>query len=287
MHKVAFLPHGTKILFGLADFRCSDLEWVDGIPDEVIDKKITDLDATYNIVAYSSTKAWLCSLAGVRAKVSMLIAEPKAIQFLSHKFWPFIVGRKFHKIFAWDPAICTALDNAVYFPFAENQLSVDLDIVVERSKLCSIIVSKKKSTKGHLLRHEVVSYIRASSLPIDIMGRGYNEFASKNDVLPKYYYSIVIENSREDTYFSEKIVDCFLAKTIPIYWGAPDVGEFFDLSGVLIFSSIEDMDQSIKLMSRDHYHGVLDVVERNYQAALKYINVRPRISAILDPLSTP
>lgn len=29
-----------------------------------------------------------------------------------------------------------------------------------------------------------------------------------------------VENSQDDTYFSEKLLDCFMTGTVPIYWGA-------------------------------------------------------------------
>lgn len=46
--------------------------------------------------------------------------------------------------------------------------------------------------------------------------------------LAPFKYSIAIENSRHANYFTEKIIDCFLAYTIPFYAGCPNIKDFFD-----------------------------------------------------------
>jgi hypothetical protein len=61
---------------------------------------------------------------------------------------------------------------------------------------------------------------------------------SKFDVLTKYKYSLVIENS--DEYMSEKLFDAFIAGNIPIYVG-PDV-ELFGIPRNLVFQAKPDFD---------------------------------------------
>jgi hypothetical protein len=43
-------------------------------------------------------------------------------------------------------------------------------------------------------------------------------------------YSVVVESSNEQNYFTEKLIDCLITKTIPIYWGCPNISDFFDTS---------------------------------------------------------
>jgi hypothetical protein len=44
-------------------------------------------------------------------------------------------------------------------------------------------------------------------------------------------------NSKEGenyfSYFSEKITDCILNKTSPIYWGCSNIGDFFNMDGII------------------------------------------------------
>jgi hypothetical protein len=49
---------------------------------------------------------------------------------------------------------------------------------------------------------------------------------TKGDVLRRYRFTICYENTRGvEGYITEKLFDCLLAGTIPIYWGAPDIAD--------------------------------------------------------------
>ena len=50
---------------------------------------------------------------------------------------------------------------------------------------------------------------------------------TKFDGLYDYKYSIALENCKKDNYITEKFTDCILCGTIPIYYGADNVGEYF------------------------------------------------------------
>ena len=54
-----------------------------------------------------------------------------------------------------------------------------------------------------------------------------NLLKKKEDGLKSYKYSIIIENSSEVNYFTEKLIDACLLETVPIYWGAPNISEYF------------------------------------------------------------
>ena len=50
---------------------------------------------------------------------------------------------------------------------------------------------------------------------------------SKYKGLKTYKYSLCIENSCYDNYFTEKITDCLLSWTIPIYFGCTNIDKYF------------------------------------------------------------
>ena len=43
-------------------------------------------------------------------------------------------------------------------------------------------------------------------------------------------------------FFTDKIIDCFLTGTIPIYHGCQDISDYFDIEGIIIFN--ENLDLS-------------------------------------------
>jgi hypothetical protein len=50
--------------------------------------------------------------------------------------------------------------------------------------------------------------------------------ADKLSLLAGYRFGLVFENTRFPGYISEKLFDCFFARCIPIYSGAPDVAQY-------------------------------------------------------------
>jgi hypothetical protein len=90
-------------------------------------------------------------------------------------------------------------------------------------------------------------------------------------------FSIVCENSSIPNYFTEKLIDCFLCRTVPIYFGAPNIGEFFDTRGMIIIEakgSVQDILRSaltqINQLTLADYYGRLIYIEGNLQKSLTY-----------------
>lgn len=46
------------------------------------------------------------------------------------------------------------------------------------------------------------------------------------DVFGKNMFAVAIENTNHRGYFTEKILDLFLLRSIPIYWGCSNIGDF-------------------------------------------------------------
>jgi hypothetical protein len=92
--------------------------------------------------------------------------------------------------------------------------------------------------------------------------------------------SIIIENSREQNYFSEKLIDCLLTKTVPVYWGAPNIADFFDVSGFICFETVDEMISRINQCDlQTFYRKNTDAIERNFLLARKYAtNFSDRVS---------
>jgi len=56
-----------------------------------------------------------------------------------------------------------------------------------------------------------------------------------------FRFSIVIENIKADFYFSAKLINCFVHATVPVYWGAPSIAVFFNVSGMIVFDTLEEV----------------------------------------------
>lgn len=92
----------------------------------------------------------------------------------------------------------------------------------------SAVASTKGFYPGHKTRLEVIDTLTNAGVEFDLFGRGRErEVDDKWDALAPYYFSIAIENSSQPDYFTEKIIDCFLTYTVPVYFGAPNISEYF------------------------------------------------------------
>jgi hypothetical protein len=129
--------------------------------------------------------------------------------------------------------------------------------VYEKSKMISMIASNKMMCEGHRKRLEWVERIGDQ---VDLYGRGFNEIADKEEGLCDYMFSVAIENGEYETYFTEKLLDCFATGTIPVYLGAPDIGKHFNMDGIIVLSDEFDV-------SEDIYYSKMDAIEDNLERA--------------------
>jgi hypothetical protein len=138
----------------------------------------------------------------------------------------------------------------------------------EKSKNISIIASFKRQLPGHVLRHDC---IRAFHMFIDgIYGNGYNPVEHKIQALKDYRYSIIIENVKSPDCFTEKLIDCFITGTIPIYYGAPGIDEFFNIKGMYIFDNLQDLHKIISQCSEEDYNNKLPYILENLDISKNY-----------------
>lgn len=130
-----------------------------------------------------------------------------------------------------------------------------------KTKLVSMIASRKVICPGHQLRQQVIEHFRGR---IDHFGAGFNRIETKEEGLSDYCFSIAMENDNYRSNISEKITDCFAMGTIPIYWGPDDVGEYFNQDGIITL----DNSFSLDMLSIDYYLSKLDAVKDNYARAI-------------------
>lgn len=84
------------------------------------------------------------------------------------------------------------------------------------------------------------------------------EHNSKIEFSSKTMYGMAFENSSKIGYITEKIYECFIAGTVPYYWGAPDIKEEFNPKAYHIFDSSNEqmanksMQHMIEVLSNDN-----------------------------------
>jgi hypothetical protein len=160
---------------------------------------------------------------------------------------------------------------------------------VEKRKKISIITSNKLMTDGHKKRFEFAMKLKKYfNDEIDLFGRGINDFVDKWDVLAPYEYNICIENCSQKDYFTEKINDCFLANTYPIYYGCNNLEKYYDANSFKEID-INNFDLSLKIIEeilndKSHYKNHLNSIIESKNRYLNNYNIFPLITNFIDVL---
>lgn len=142
------------------------------------------------------------------------------------------------------------------------------DMSIEKTKFCSIIASPKNYAYGHKMRHAIATTFKDH---IDVFG-GVNDSPKvsgidkwdKSPGLKDYMFSFVVENDRYPTYYTEKLTDCFMVGTIPVYWGAPDIGDIFDINGFVMLTP----DFNLRSLTKELFESKIESALKNYQICI-------------------
>lgn len=124
-----------------------------------------------------------------------------------------------------------------------------LNSKIEKSKKLSWVTSNLSLLPGHRARMEFLERIRGL-VDFDLYGRGFKEIYDKWIGVAPYEYSIAYENTVADYYFTEKLMDCLVAETIPLYYGTSNIHRFFPEKSVIL---IDPDDPKVA-------HKILDII---------------------------
>jgi hypothetical protein len=149
-----------------------------------------------------------------------------------------------------------------------------------------IIASDATWLKGHKDRFAFVNkLIGHYKHRIDLYGKGFNSFECKFEVLKHYKYSVCIENSSIQDYFTEKINECYLADCMPIYYGCPNISEYYD-SDSLIRIDIHDFQSAIQLidnaLSNNFWEKNIDKIRLMKKRYFSSYHLPQKLTELLD-----
>jgi hypothetical protein len=180
-------------------------------------------------------------------------------------------GHKFDKIFTFDSEILDKYKNSYPLYIGGCHLSEDeISLNHKKESLISMMISSKNFTPGHNLRHNIFN-VKKRFKNIDFKGDGVGTgWAKKGTTTVSYKFSVVVENIKKDFYFTEKIIDCFLSGCVPIYWGCPSIGTFFNSDGFLMFDNIDELENIINNEDflNNFYESKKDIIIENFEKAL-------------------
>jgi hypothetical protein len=150
---------------------------------------------------------------------------------------------------------------------------------LKKENTISWITSNQRSSKGHKSRMEFLDKIRNEPF-VNLYGRGIKPIDDKWDALSVSKYAIAYENYESDYYWTEKIADCFLSYTIPLYFGCNKIEDFFPENS---FIQIDPKDKHINLFLKEitesnKWEENLDAISKARELVLNEYQLFPFLS---------
>ena len=225
----------------------------------------------------------------------LLLREPEAI--LHQREASIQNHANFDYIFTHDQAVLNACPNARLYLFGTTWIPASIYNTIDvQKKQCKIscLTGSKELTPAHSFRKHLYSNQNSfSSLPITwfrsskgsiLPNIGNNPIIgdSKAPLFLDYQYSIVIENCRENNYFTEKLMDCLITKTIPIYYGCPNISNWFDTRGWIILESTSIQEFRMKCTRLPNYAAHINVINENFERAKQYIDLPTNLQRVMN-----
>lgn len=206
-------------------------------------------------------------------KVFIQGCEPVQAFYSSHPNFDFNLLEQFDLVLYHEKCFARGKNNLV-FPFGTCRISKNF-IKKQSNFEVSFLCGTKNYLPGHKLRHNVYNSLG------EIKNIGLKAFytfppgtpgncVSKDYVFETSQYSIVIENHRNENYFSEKLIDCLMTETIPFYWGCSNINDYFDKKGIIKFEDVSDLHNKLKMITPDLYNSRLEIIKKNKEIASQY-----------------
>lgn len=177
----------------------------------------------------------------------------------------------FDFVLTHDDTFVANRENWLWYPAGGSWIAFDRWGIRPKTRNISMLLSNKRMTRGHRMRHEIIA---AYGKMLDAV-MGLDKRVTTFEALADFRYSVIVENEKSRYWFTEKLIDALSVGTIPIYWGCPDIGRFFDSRGVIEFDDLADLGNILAWLKQpgvadEDYARRLPAAQNNLEVAKRY-----------------
>jgi hypothetical protein len=160
-------------------------------------------------------------------------------------------------------------------------------------------------------RLRAIDYFSRSGKMFDLYGRHWNDpipYASKKidamfresitrsyrgtvddkmATLRNYKFAICFENTIFGGYFTEKIFDAMFSGCLPVYWGAPDIGDFIPENTFIDFRKFKnyvELDEYLSSMDEATYDQYIENINKFLQSEQYHMLSQERFAEVIIPI---
>jgi hypothetical protein len=148
--------------------------------------------------------------------------------------------------------------------------------IQKKFSVSALIGGKNKPImEGYALRHNLWKVKEQITIPIDFYLSSHCRFLGAdytinkvlgNSKFPLYdsQFHITIENTSMNNLIANRLIDCFQTKTVPIFYGCPNVGNYFNIEGIIMVRNLEEIISACNKLTPQTYDSMLPAIEDNY-----------------------
>jgi hypothetical protein len=150
----------------------------------------------------------------------------------------------------------------------KHEIGPDWNLDEEKSGFCSFVVSNADNPVRNEAFRQLSAYRKVDSgghFLNNVGGAVEDKLAFERS----HKFSLCFENGSHPGYTTEKLVEAFAARTVPIYWGDPEVGKVFNTGSFIQVKDGASFSEAIRLVKE------LDQDDELYIRMLREPAMRP------------
>lgn len=216
----------------------------------------------------------------------VFLLEPIDILNLNNHAIQGYSNNTYNYLFTHNAELLNTVPNSMLFEFGTTWIK-DYHFPDKKHEV-STLVGGKLMASGHHLRQKLwFKENRIKSIPTKFFLSGsfggienYNNnpvLGSDKSPLFDSQFHICIENTKRENWFTEKLIDCLQTKTVPIYYGCPNIGNWFDLRGMIVVDNLDEIIDVCNSLNGNTYNNMLEYVENNFEKSKKFATIDDRL----------
>jgi len=226
----------------------------------------------------------------------LMVLEPN--QLFGIHDWAIQNHNLFSCILTGGQEILDKCPNALFFPMGITWLDKEyvdnVDNIQKRFEV-SFLCGGKQRIEGHHLRHRLHKRENEITIPkqwyYTLPDYNYNDgnhtvtdiYGKK--VLWESMFTIAIENSSNRSYHTEKVIDAFISKTFPIYWGCPNLEELgYNPDGFIYCENEDQIIEAVNKLTPEFYAERKEAIDYNSELAKHYGDLFGRFKIMIETL---
>ncbi|MBP7741949.1 MAG: hypothetical protein KA073_01085 [Aliarcobacter sp.] len=212
------------------DASLKDYDWlvvVDDIP-RVISKRIENLSSP-------------------KENTILITTEPNSITKYGKAFagqFKYLITNQDEKSLPHPNAIRSQTGNIWFYGKTLNEINIS-EKPIKTKKISTVCSNKQQGHTIHKLRFEFTKIMEEKISEVERFGKGFKWIETKAEAIDDYEFHVAIENHYAPHVWTEKLADAFLGYSVPIYYGCPNIYDYFHEESIILID-IYDIDNSIK-----------------------------------------